>query len=84
MSATGMHPYDVEKSKNVFVQHDRAGLRQLAPLWREDIPVFDNPDYVAKVKEITGAIEDAMLGNRGAFLDELDRGWTPPTAPAGP
>ncbi|MBY3417093.1 potassium transporter [Rhizobium laguerreae] len=83
LSATGMHPYDVEKSKNVFVQHDRAGLRQLAPLWREDIPVFDNPEYVAKVKEITGAIEDAMLGKRGAFLDELDRGWTPPTAPAG-
>lgn len=81
LSATGMHPYDVEKSKNVFVQHDRAGLRQLAPLWREDIPVFDNPEYVAKVKEITGAIEEAMMGKRGSFLDELDRGWTPPSAP---
>lgn len=82
LNAVGMHPYDVEKSKNVFVQHDREGLRQLAPLWRDDIPVFDNPEYIAKVKEITGGIELAMSGTRGSYIEEMDRRWTPPSAPA--
>jgi CPA2 family monovalent cation:H+ antiporter-2 len=78
LGALGMHPYDVEKSKAVFVQQDRAGLRQLAPLWKEDVPVFKNREYIAKAKEINDLLEAAMLGDRSALHDKTERGWTPP------
>jgi CPA2 family monovalent cation:H+ antiporter-2 len=78
LGALGMHPYEVEKSKAVFVQQDRAGLRQLAPLWKEDVPVFNNSEYIAKAKEINDLLEAAMLGDRSALYDKTERGWTPP------
>jgi monovalent cation:H+ antiporter-2, CPA2 family len=78
LGALGMHPYDVEKSKAVFVRQDRAGLRQLAPLWKEDVPVFSNQEYIAKAKEINDLLDAAMLGDRSALYDKTERGWTPP------
>lgn len=78
LTALGMHPYEVEKSKAVFVRQDRAGLRQLAPLWKEDVPVFNNAEYIAKAKEINDLLEAAMLGDRSALYDKTERGWTPP------
>jgi len=80
LTALGMHPYEVEKSKAVFVKQDRWGLRQLAPLWREDVEVFNNAEYIARSKEIGAILEAAMLGDRSALHDRTDRGWTPPGA----
>lgn len=80
LSALGMHPYDVEKSKSVFVRQDRWGLRQLAPLWREDVPVFNNAEYIAKSKEIAEQLDAAIMGDRRSLHDTMERGWTPPGA----
>ncbi len=84
LSALGMHAYEVEKSKAVFVKQDRWGLRQLAPLWREDIEVFNNPEYIARSKEIGEILDAAMLGDRSALHDRTERGWMPPGARARP
>ncbi len=78
LQALGVHPYEVEKSKAVFVRQDVRGLRQLAPLWKEDVPVFENNEYIAKAREINALLEKAMLGDRGALQDSTDRGWIPP------
>jgi monovalent cation:H+ antiporter-2, CPA2 family len=80
LSALGMHAYDVEKAKTVFVRQDREGLRQLAPLWRDDVEVTQNAEYVAKAREIIGRLDAAMMGDRSAFYDKTERGWTPPGA----
>jgi voltage-gated potassium channel Kch len=84
LSALGMHAYEVEKSKAVFVRQDRWGLRQLAPLWREDVEVFNNPEYIARSKEIGELLEAAMMGDRSSLHDRTARGWTPPGASARP
>ncbi len=84
LSALGMHAYEVEKSKAVFVKQDRWGLRQLAPLWREDVEVFNNPEYIARSKEIGEILDAAMLGDRSALHDRTERGWMPPGARARP
>jgi CPA2 family monovalent cation:H+ antiporter-2 len=84
LSALGMHAYEVEKSKAVFVRQDRWGLRQLAPLWREDVEVFNNPEYIARSKEIGAILEAAMMGDRSSLHDRTARGWTPPGASARP
>jgi monovalent cation:proton antiporter-2 (CPA2) family protein len=80
LSALGMHAYEVEKSKAVFVKQDRWGLRTLAPLWREDVEVFNNPEYIAKSKEIAEILDAAMMGDRSSLHDRTARGWTPPGA----
>jgi len=41
---------------------DRDGVRQLAELWREDIPVSQNEPYVEKAKELNRDLEAALLG----------------------
>ncbi|WP_337271174.1 monovalent cation:proton antiporter-2 (CPA2) family protein [Oryzifoliimicrobium ureilyticus] len=82
LQGLGMHPYDVEKSKRVFVRQDGEGLRTLAPLWREDVLVFNNKEYVAKAKEINDLLEKAMMGDRGALGETAERGWTPPDVAA--
>jgi monovalent cation:proton antiporter-2 (CPA2) family protein len=78
LQSLGMHPYDVEKSKSVFVQQDRWGLRQLAPLWKEDVSVFNNPEYIARSKEIGDILDAAMMGDRNGLNAKTERGWTPP------
>ncbi len=78
LKGLGMHPYDVEKSKAVFVRQDVRGLRKLAPLWREEVAVFDNKEYIAKAKEIADLLEQAMMGDRSALGEKAERGWTPP------
>ncbi|MET0359600.1 MAG: monovalent cation:proton antiporter-2 (CPA2) family protein [Pararhizobium sp.] len=78
LQSLGMHPFDVEKSKAVFVKQDNWGLRQLAPLWKEGVPVFENKDYIARAREIAEVLEQAMMGDRSALHDRTERGWTPP------
>ncbi len=78
LTALGMHPYEVEKNTNVFVEQDRKSIRDLAPLWKEDVSAYDNPEYVAKAKEIRAQTELAMRGDRAALHDKTERGWTPP------
>ncbi len=78
LRALGMHPYEVEKRANVFVEQDLAGLARMAPLFDGVTPVVDNPDFIAGFNDIGRVIEAAMLGNRTAFDDLVQRGWTPP------
>jgi CPA2 family monovalent cation:H+ antiporter-2 len=74
----GMHPYEVEKRKHVFVKEDGAGLAKMAPLFDGLTPVADNPDFIAGFNDIGKLISDAMVGDRGAFEEAVARGWNPP------
>ncbi|WP_368517288.1 cation:proton antiporter [Rhizobium sp.] len=74
----GMHPYEVEKRKRVFVKEDRAGLAKMAPLFDSVTPVADNPDFIAGFNDIGKIISDAMAGDRGPFDEAVARGWNPP------
>lgn len=82
LQALGMHPYEVEKRKSVFVHQDVKGLRKLAPLWREDVAIFDNKEYIAKSREISDLLAQAMTGYRNALDEQAQRCWTPPDVAA--
>ena len=41
-------------------------LEELAALWRPDLPVEDNPAYLAKAREQAALIETALRGRLGA------------------
>ncbi|MER8376007.1 monovalent cation:proton antiporter-2 (CPA2) family protein [Mesorhizobium sp. M1409] len=74
----GMHPYEVEKRKQLFVREDLAGLGKMAPLFDGVTPVADNPDFIAGFNDIGKIISNAMLGDRDAFEEAVARGWSPP------
>lgn len=78
LEALGMHAYEAEKATTVFVDHDRMAMRKLAQVWKPEISVFDDPEYIALAKEVNAQLESAMEGDRSALHDKTDRGWTPP------
>ena len=46
-------------------------MRQLAPLWDPDKPVYENAAYVARAKELEKELESTMLSTRtGEALDD--------------
>jgi len=46
-------------------------MRQLAPLWDPDKPVYENEAYVTRAKELEQELESTMLSTRtGEALDD--------------
>ncbi|MDJ0825392.1 MAG: cation:proton antiporter [Rhodobacter sp.] len=77
--ALGMHPFDAERLSRGFVDEDRRAIRELAQVYRSDIPIHENEAYVARALELRAETEAEMRGKGRAFADRIDRGWSPPT-----
>ena len=46
-------------------------MRQLAPLWDPEKPVYENEAYVARAKELEQELESTMLSTRaGDAMDD--------------
>lgn len=58
----GLSDYEAHRQTTTFFDMDRDGVRQLAELWQEDIPVAENELYVEKAKELNRDLEAALLG----------------------
>ncbi|GGG12266.1 potassium transporter [Rhizobium wenxiniae] len=80
LESLGMHPYEVEKRKAVFVEQDTAGLARMAKLVDVDTPAASNPDFVAGFNDIGKVIENAMMGYRSGYDEMVARGWNAPDA----
>ncbi|WP_227271636.1 monovalent cation:proton antiporter-2 (CPA2) family protein [Roseobacter weihaiensis] len=57
----GLSEYEAAEAERVFYQHDRETVRQLAELWDPSKPVSENPEYVARAKELQKELETAIL-----------------------
>ncbi len=75
--AYGTHPYEAEQIATAYVDHDRAGLRKLAGLWKEGVRARDNPEYLEAAQEVAREWDRAMLGD-GDQYNSAKRGWTTP------
>ncbi len=82
LRALGYDARQVADVADEFVRQDRRMLEELATLWRPDLPVEDNPAYLAKAREQAAVIEAALRG-RAAAPAEPD-GETSPDAPPAP
>ncbi|MEM6408703.1 MAG: cation:proton antiporter [Pseudomonadota bacterium] len=58
----GLTEYEAHRQTTTFYDMDRDGMRQLAELWREDLPAGQNDAYVEKAKELNRDLEAALLG----------------------
>lgn len=66
----GLSEYEAHEAEKAFYKHDRHAMRELAPLWDPDKPVYENEAYVARAKELEQELESTMLSSRtGEALD---------------
>jgi len=59
----GLSEFEANEAEMYFYHHDRAALRELAGHWKPGVPVAQNPDYVAKSRELAKDLEAALAGN---------------------
>lgn len=79
LEALGLHPFEAERKTRAFVDSDKKALIALAPLYRDDVPAHEIPEYVAKVKELREEIEAQLQGKDRHYTNRSDRGWIPPS-----
>ena len=60
LAALGHDAAEIEDIAEEFERQDRRMLAELAVLWRPDLPVEDNPAYVAKAREQDAIVEAAL------------------------
>ena len=78
LEALGMHPFDAENATRTFVKLDLQGLRRLAEVYRADVPIAQNAEYVDRVKQIRAEMERVMGTRSRSRHDHTERGWRPP------
>ncbi|QBF32426.1 monovalent cation:proton antiporter-2 (CPA2) family protein [Thalassococcus sp. S3] len=57
----GLSEYEAAEAEQTFYHHDRYTIRQLAEVWREDIPASKNQAYIDRAKELQKELETALL-----------------------
>ena len=71
----GLSPYEAAELERIFFRHDRASLRELAEVWDAAIPTEENAAYIARSREVSAAMETALMerfaaGPSAAPLDD--------------
>jgi CPA2 family monovalent cation:H+ antiporter-2 len=61
----GLSEYEAAEAEEMFFDHDRSALKELAQLWRADIPPNENQPYIERARELEKELELALL-NRSA------------------
>ena len=57
----GLSEYEAAEVAQTFYAHDRFAVKELAELWRSDIPSSENEPYLARAKELQKELELALL-----------------------
>jgi len=57
----GLSEYEAATAERIFYQHDRDSVRELAALWRPDVPTIENSAYIARAKDLEKELETMLL-----------------------
>ena len=57
----GLSDYEAAEAERTFYAHDRYAVRELAQLWRHDIPASENAAYIERARELEKELEIALL-----------------------
>lgn len=77
----GLSQFEAAEAEMTFYHGDRASVRELAELWKPGIPVADNPEYVARARQLNKALETALVQHLNPGRD-TDGGHDPTPAPS--
>lgn len=71
LEALGLSNKKAIKNMDKFVEHDRASLREMAEVWREDVSNFDNPELIALAKKRADQLSELMQEDQDELQEEL-------------
>ena len=57
----GLSRFEASELEMAYYQQDRAGVRELAQLWKPGVPVSQNPEYVARARSLNKDLETSIL-----------------------
>lgn len=78
LQALGMHPFDAENATRDYVRLDRRGIRRLADVYRDDLSIRENQDYIDLSKQIRAEMDRVMSKRSDTHHDASEQGWQPP------
>ncbi|AOZ70144.1 potassium transporter [Rhodobacter xanthinilyticus] len=58
----GLSEFEAAELEKLFFKTDRANVRELAQVWKPDVPIEENPDYIARTKALNAELEAQMMG----------------------
>lgn len=65
----GLSDYEASEVEMTHYHHDRASVRELASLWKPGVDLQDNPEYVARSRELRNELE-TVFASRSAAKDQ--------------
>ena len=68
----GLTEYEASEAEKTFFHHDRMTVRELAKHWKPGVAAADNPEYIARARELEKELETALL----SALDSTERTGT--------
>ncbi|MCR9126249.1 MAG: monovalent cation:proton antiporter-2 (CPA2) family protein [Rhodobacteraceae bacterium] len=57
----GLSDYEAAIAEQTFYAHDRHSVRELAQVWKPDVPASQNPAYIARARELQKELETELL-----------------------
>lgn len=57
----GLSEYEAAELEKIFYRLDRASLRELAEVWRADVPMEQNTDYIQMSQDLNKVLENALM-----------------------
>ncbi|MEB8385757.1 monovalent cation:proton antiporter-2 (CPA2) family protein [Rhodobacteraceae bacterium KMM 6894] len=57
----GLSEFEAAEVAQTFYAHDRDSVRELATLWKPDIPSFENAAYIARARELDAVLQTMLL-----------------------
>ena len=57
----GLTDFEANEMETAFYRHDRKALLELAELWKPGVPVDQNPEYMARARELNKELEAALV-----------------------
>ncbi len=69
----GLSEYEAAEAENTLYHHDRSAMRDLAEVWKPGVPVMENPEYLARAKELNNDLETELASKQqsGEAQDDM-------------
>ena len=57
----GLSEFEASELEKTFYQHDRHSVRELAALWKPEVPTVENAEYISRAKELEKELQTMLL-----------------------
>ena len=70
----GLSEYEAAEAETMFYHHDRGMMKELATLWKPDVPTSKNAAYLKRAKELNSDLELSLASKEEARAETDSKG----------